>query len=121
VLLTPKSVLTDESRYRILKLLKENPDMSQRQIAEALGVSLGKVNYCLRAMVEKGLIKVGNFRRRANKLDYVYLLTPKGLREKARVTLRFLQQKQDEHEVLLGQLEELRREVAELRLVEEKE
>ena len=95
--------------------------MSQRQLADTLGVSLGKVNYCLRAMIEKGLIKVGNLKRRKKKLDYAYLLTPKGLREKARVTLRFLQQKQDEHDVLLGLLEELRREASVLRLAEEKE
>ncbi len=83
-------MLTDEYRYRILKLLENNPTASQREIARELGVSLGRVNYCLQALVEKGLIKVNNFRRNESKRAYLYFLTPKGMKEKARVTVRFL-------------------------------
>ena len=90
------SELNDENRYKILKLLEKNPDMNQRQLADSLGISLGKTNYCLKALIEKGLIKVGNFRRSATKGNYAYLLTPQGLEEKARVTLRFFKSKQQE-------------------------
>src|SRR5882762_8858623 len=93
-------MLTDEYRYRILKLLENNPTASQREIARELGVSLGRVNYCLQALIEKGLLKVNNFRQNESKHTYLYLLTPKGIREKARVTVRFLKVKLDEYENL---------------------
>lgn len=111
--------MDNDTRYHILKLLQDNPEISQRQLAEALGISLGKANYCLKALMEKGLVKAGNFKRSESKLQYAYLLTPKGLQEKARVTLRFLKQKQEEYEALEQQLEELRREAAELKPAEE--
>src|SRR3954453_18552868 len=100
-------MLTDEYRYRILKLLENNPTASQRDIARELGVSLGRVNYCLQALVEKGLIKVNNFRQNESKRGYLYYLTPKGMQEKAKVTVRFLKIKIDEYE-------NIKREVAEL-------
>jgi EPS-associated MarR family transcriptional regulator len=103
-------VLTDEYRYRILKLLESDPHASQRRIADELGISLGRVNYCLQALIEKGLIKVNNFRNNANKQVYLYLLTPKGINEKTRVTLRFLKAKLNEYEALERELEVLRRE-----------
>ena len=105
------SVLSDENRYQLLKLLEENPKMSQRQIAAALGVSLGKVNFCLRALIEIGSVKVANFSRSPNKKAYVYLLTPKGIEEKAKVTLRFLAKKQNEYEELKREINELKNEV----------
>ena len=103
-------MLTDEYRYRILKILDGNPGASQRDIARELGISLGRVNYCLQALVEKGLIKVNNFRNSTNKRAYLYLLTPKGADEKAKVTVRFLKRKLDEYETLKRQVAELKRE-----------
>jgi len=108
----PLPVLTDEYRYRILKLLEADPHASQRRIADELGISLGRVNYCLQALIEKGLVKVNNFRSSRNKRAYLYLLTPRGIEEKARVTARFLRRKLDEYETLKHELEELQREAA---------
>ncbi len=104
-------MLTDDSRYKILKTLEANPDISQRQLASSLGISLGKTNFCLQALIEKGLIKVKNFSRSSNKGRYLYILTPKGLDSKARLTRRFLQRKQAEYEVLRAEIEEIRREL----------
>ncbi len=108
------AILKDEDRYKILKLLSDNADMSQRQLASSLGVSLGKTNYCLKALVKKGMIKAGNFHNNPNKESYAYLLTPKGIDEKARVTLRFLNRKQAEYEALHVEIEELRQEAAQI-------
>jgi EPS-associated MarR family transcriptional regulator len=103
-------VLDDETRYRILKMLQADPKASQRRIADELGISLGRVNYCLQALIRRGLIKANNFRNSANKRAYLYLLTPRGMEEKARVTARFLKFKLDEFEILKRELEELERE-----------
>jgi len=108
-------MLTDEYRYRILKLLEADPQASQRRIADELGISLGRVNYCLKALIDKGLLKVNNFRNSANKRAYLYLLTPKGIEEKATVTVRFLRVKLDEYENLKREVEELRREAVRLK------
>jgi EPS-associated MarR family transcriptional regulator len=105
-------MLTDEYRYRILKLLEADPHASQRRIADELGISLGRVNFCLRALTEKGLVKVNNFRSNANKRAYLYLLTPRGIEEKAVVTARFLKRKLDEYEALKREVEQLQREAA---------
>lgn len=107
-------MLTDEYRYRILKLLEADPHASQRRIADELGISLGRVNYCLKALINKGLVKVNNFRNNANKRTYLYLLTPKGIEEKTRVTLQFLKVKLNEYEALKRDLEELQREAVKL-------
>jgi EPS-associated MarR family transcriptional regulator len=107
-------LLTDETRYRILKLLEADPRASQRRIATELGISLGRVNYCIQALVDKGLVKVNNFRQSTNKRAYLYLLTPRGIEEKTRVTLRFLDRKLREYDTLKRELEELRREAAKL-------
>jgi EPS-associated MarR family transcriptional regulator len=104
-------VLDDNTRYRLLKLLQANPEMSQRQLAAELEVSVGKVNFCLRALLDKGLLKVRNFRDNKNKLAYAYYLTPKGAKEKVRATSGFLRRKLAEYEELERQIEELRREV----------
>ena len=106
------AVLDDETRYRILKMLQADPQASQRRIADELGISLGRVNYCLQALIKRGLVKANNFRNSANKRAYLYLLTPRGMEEKARVTARFLKIKMDEFEVLKRELEELERDAA---------
>ena len=106
----PALVLTDEYRYRILKLLEADPHASQRRIADELGISLGRVNFCLQALIEKGLIKAKNFRNSTNKRAYLYLLTPRGIEDKAVVTARFLRRKLDEYETLQREIEILRRE-----------
>ena len=103
--------LNDELRYRVLKTLERDSNISQRALAKELGVSLGKANYCLQALVEKGLVKIDNFKHSRNKLGYAYLLTPRGLEEKGRVTVRFFRRKMQEYEELELELEELRREL----------
>ena len=105
------TILNDENRYKILKLLEQNPEMNQRQVAAALGISLGKTNYCLKGLIEKGWIKADNFRKNPNKSAYSYLLTPKGIEEKAKVTVRFLGRKLEEYESLKKEIEQLRKEV----------
>ena len=106
-------MLSDEYRYKILKLLEKDPALSQRDLATALGISLGKVNFCIRALMEKGLLKARNFRNSKNKSAYMYYLTPTGFEEKARVTVRFLRRKMDEYEALTAEIERLRSEVVE--------
>jgi EPS-associated MarR family transcriptional regulator len=108
-------VLTDQTRYRILKLLEVDPHASQRRIADELGISLGRVNFCLQALIQKGLVKANNFRNSSNKRAYLYLLTPKGIEEKAVVTARFLKIKLDEYESLKREVEELQRDAAKAR------
>jgi EPS-associated MarR family transcriptional regulator len=101
--------LPPESEHlRVLKLLQDNPSLSQRQLAAELGVSLGKANYCLRALMEKGLVKLGNFGRNPNKRQYAYILTPAGLEEKTRITLAFLKRKEAEFEAIRREIEVLR-------------
>ncbi|BEI42144.1 MULTISPECIES: MarR family EPS-associated transcriptional regulator [unclassified Polynucleobacter] len=102
------STTGSEVQLRLLSLLEQNPAWTQRQLADALGVSLGKTNYCLRALREKGLVKWGNFSQNPDKLQYIYLLTPKGVIQKLQLTTHFLQRKERE-------FEELRSEIARLR------
>jgi EPS-associated MarR family transcriptional regulator len=101
-------VLTDESRYRILRLIEENPTISQREIAHAMGISLGKVNFCLNALIKIGILKANSFLNSRNKRAYSYVFTPSGIEEKARVTVRFLKLKMEEYEVLQGEILELK-------------
>jgi len=101
-------MLSEEVRYKLLKLLEPNPHLSQREVAKELGISLGKVNYCLRALVDKGWIKAANFKNSRNKTAYMYLLTPRGIDAKTRVTARFLQRKVREYEALRTEIEQLR-------------
>lgn len=105
--------LASEAHYRLLALLEKEPHLSQRELAERLGVSLGKVNYCLRALVEKGWLKAGNFRRSDNKRAYIYQLTPRGLREKTAMAIRFLRRKEAEHDALMKEIARLRAEIGE--------
>lgn len=94
-------------RFTVLRLLQAKPEMTQRELAQALGVSLGKTNYCLKALLEKGLLKVHNFQSSQRKLAYAYLLTPSGIAEKAALTGRFLQYKIAEFEALKAEIESL--------------
>ena len=103
-------ILSEENRYKLLKLLDENPEMNQREIAKSLGLSLGKVNFCLKALVEKGWVKAGNFSKSPNKKAYAYLLTLRGIEEKTEVTMNFLARKQKEYEDLKAEIEELQNE-----------
>lgn len=112
---TPRQIVAmfpNPHHYKLLKLIETNPAMQQREMAEAMGVSLGKVNYCLQALVRKGLVKMDNFRRNDNKLAYSYLLTPGGIDEKARLTVSFLKHKIVEYEAIRNEIEELQRDVA---------
>ena len=95
-----------------MQLLQENPDLTQRELAEKLGVSVGGVNYCLKALVDKGWVKMKNFAYSKNKFGYVYVLTPHGLSEKADLTARFLKRKMDEYEMLKHEIEALKAEIA---------
>jgi len=104
-------MLTDEYRYKILKLVEAQPDISQRELASDLGISLGKANFCLKALIDIGLLKVSNFRNSKNKLAYMYLLTPSGMEEKSQVTMRFLKNKIVEYEKLRKEIEALHQEV----------
>jgi EPS-associated MarR family transcriptional regulator len=103
--------LDDGIRLAILRLLEERPEVSQRELARELGLSLGKTNYCLRALMERGWVKARNFRNSQNKLAYAYVLTPAGLRAKATATLNFLERKQREFERLQAEIARLRSEV----------
>ena len=103
--------MEDEIHYKLLKVLEENPDVTQRELAARLGISLGKANYCLRALMKKGWVKMGNFRRNPSKMGYVYLLTPRGIEEKARFAVRFLRHKLQEFDALKSEIERLRLEV----------
>ena len=103
--------MEDEIHYRLLKLLEETPDVTQRELAARLDISLGKANYCLRALTARGWVKMHNFRRNPNKMGYVYLLTPKGVEEKARMTVSFLRHKLHEFDALKAEIERLQLEV----------
>lgn len=96
--------LPDDARFRILRLLEANPNISQRELAEELGISVGRINYCLRALVDKGFVKLQNFRSSTNKLRYAYLLTPAGISARAAMTADFLRRK-------LAEFERLRQEI----------
>lgn len=100
-------MLTDEYRYKILKLIETNPEISQRELAQALGISLGKTNFCLKGLIEIGMLKATNFKNNKNKLAYMYLLTPKGIEEKAVITARFLKRKMQEYEALESEIKQL--------------
>ena len=100
-----------ETHLKILKHIESNPHISQRQLAQELGVSVGKINYCVQALITKGWVKVGNFKCSANKMSYLYLLTPAGIEEKARLTASFLKWKIDEHEKITQEIEQLKRDV----------
>ncbi len=99
-------------RYKLLRLLETHPEMSQREAARELGISLGKVNYCVQALIRTGWLKATRFTNSRNKAAYMYLLTPRGIEEKARLTLLFLQIKVREYETLRIEIEQIRQEAA---------
>jgi EPS-associated MarR family transcriptional regulator len=115
------AMLSDEYRYKILKRLEANPEISQRALASDLGISLGRVNYCIQALVEKGLVKANNFRNSKNKKGYAYLLTPIGIEEKARITVQFLKIKIAEHEALKKEIKDLREDARKMRTLQHSE
>lgn len=96
-----------EVSYRVLKILESEPAITQRALAERLGVSVGKVNYCLKALMEKGLIKSRNFKNSSRKIQYMYVLTPRGVRERLRVALAFMRRKSEEYDEIRLDIERL--------------
>ena len=103
--------IQEDTHFRIMRILQENPDLTQRELAEKLGMSVGGLNYCLNALIDKGLVKMQNFSNSKNKFKYVYLLTPMGIAEKVALTTRFLSRKMEEFEALKLEIEVLRSEV----------
>ncbi|MFC3052304.1 MarR family EPS-associated transcriptional regulator [Kordiimonas pumila] len=104
--------MQEEVHFRILHLLNENPEMSQRDLADAVGVSVGGAHYVLNALVKKGFVKLGNFSSTQDKRRYSYILTPKGLAEKAAITQHFLERKLEEYHALKVEIDELRHEIS---------
>ncbi|WP_318527253.1 MarR family EPS-associated transcriptional regulator [Sedimentimonas flavescens] len=103
--------MQEDVHFRILRILQENPELSQRELAQVLGISTGRTHYVLGALIEKGLVKLGNFSAAADKRRYAYLLTPAGIAEKARLTQRFLNRKLDEYAALRAEIESLQDEL----------
>jgi len=103
--------MSEEITYKVIKLIEQDPEISQRDLSKELGVSLGKVNYCLRALIDRGWVKVRNFKNSQNKLAYRYLLTSVGIQEKATLTSRFLKRKLVEYDKLQREIESLQIEV----------
>ena len=101
-------------RLDLLRKLESSPEYTQRDLSREIGVSLGKVNYCIKKLTEKGLIKLTNFKQNPNKMGYAYLLTPKGIEEKSRLTLSFLKRKVNEYEILKKEINELQFESEEM-------
>lgn len=95
----------NQDQFNVLRKINKNPKSTQRQLAEELGFSLGKLNYCLKALKEKGLIKINNFQNNPNKIGYVYILTPKGISEKTKLTLNFMKRKMKEYDELKREIE----------------
>ena len=103
--------LQEDTYFRVMRLLQENPDLTQRELAEKLGISVGGLNYCLKALMKKGLVKMKSFANSKNKFGYVYMLTPNGMAEKAAIAHQFLQRKMCEYDALKAEIELLRSEV----------
>jgi EPS-associated MarR family transcriptional regulator len=109
---TQTQTQTQEDNYfRVLRALNENPDLTQRELAQKLGLSVGSLNYCLKALIEKGWVKMQNFSQSKNKFGYVYILTPRGMSEKAALTGNFLKRKLAEYEALKAEIESLHTEL----------
>ncbi|WP_420428644.1 MarR family EPS-associated transcriptional regulator [Kordiimonas sp.] len=107
-----RSKMAEDVRFRIMRLLHDNPEMTQRDLAEHVGISVGGTHYVLKALIEKGLVKLGNFSAAEDKRRYVYILTPKGIAEKAAITKRFLARKIEEYEALRAEIDSLKDELA---------
>ncbi len=104
--------LQEDTYFRVMRILQDNPDLTQRELAQQLGVSASGLNYCLKALFEKGLLKMQNFSQSKNKFGYVYILTPRGIAEKAALTSSFLKRRMDEYEALRVEIEALKSEAA---------
>ena len=102
----------EDLRFRVLRLIEQNPELNQRDLAKELGVSLGKTNYVLKALISKGMVKLENFNKSPNKLSYAYLLTPTGIAEKSQLTVTFLKSKTEEYEQLKAEIENLQKEIS---------
>lgn len=102
-----RTKLQEDTHFRVLRLLQENPEMSQRDLAKAVGVSVGGIHYVLNALIDKGLVKLGNFTAAEDKRRYAYVLTPKGIGRKAALTRAFLARKMEEYEALKEEIEAL--------------
>lgn len=107
-----QSKLQEDTYFRVMRILQDNPDITQRELADKLGLSVGGINYCLKALIEKGWVKMQNFSQSKNKFGYVYILTPGGVVERAALTRAFLKRKLDEYEALRKEIESLRSEVS---------
>jgi EPS-associated MarR family transcriptional regulator len=99
--------IQEDTYFRVMRILQDNPDLTQRELAEKLGVSVGGLNYCLNALMDKGWVKMQNFQNSKNKFKYVYLLTPQGIAEKVALTSRFLERKMQEYETLKAEIASL--------------
>jgi len=99
-----KDKKNSQDHFNVLRRIQKNPQSSQRELAEELGFSLGKLNYCLKALKAKGLIKIANFKKNPNKLNYIYVLTPKGISEKTKLTVNFMKRKMSEYDELKAEL-----------------
>jgi EPS-associated MarR family transcriptional regulator len=97
-----------QSKYQLLKSLEQDANLTQRQLSEELGISLGKVNYCLKSLIQKGFVKINNFKNSNHKLQYSYLLTPTGIEEKTKLTIEFLKVKTEEYEALKEEVERIK-------------
>lgn len=113
---TQRDKLREDMQYRLLRLLQDDPEMSQRDLARAVGISTGGIHYVLSALVDKGLLKLGNFTAAPDKRRYAYVLTPKGIATKAVLTRRFLIRKMDEYEALKAEIELVRGDLSEAEL-----
>lgn len=102
-------IKNSQDNLDILRKIQKNPKVSQREMAEELGFSLGKLNYCLKALKEKGLIKIENFKKNPNKINYAYILTPKGIAEKTSLTINFMKRKMLEYEELKSEISEVKK------------
>ncbi len=110
--MTSRQANQQEDNYlRVMRILQDSPDITQRELAEKLGVSLGGLNYCLKALIDKGWVKIQNFSSNKNKLGYAYLLTSTGIVQKASLTRSFLQRKMQEYEVLKQEIKQMKQEV----------
>ena len=103
--------IQEDTHFRIMRILQENSDLTQRKLAQKMGISLGGLNYCLKALMEKGMVKMKNFTNSKNKFGYVYVLTPTGMLEKSAITNRFLQRKIEECKCLRNEINQLQREL----------
>ena len=105
VQLLNKFMKDDQDHFNVLRRIQNKPASTQRELAEDLGFSLGKLNYCLKALKSKGLVKISNFRKNPNKVNYIYILTPKGITEKSKLTINFMKRKMNEYEELKREID----------------